>query len=117
MTAQFVVLLTDENDPDRGEIKVLASAGDVARYVEVLLESGAAPERVRVFHGAEIALEISYRPVVSLSASREQPAAPSSESLPVADPGEAEAAPESEEPAETPGMRNGVRFSELFRPS
>ena len=118
MTAQFVVLLTDEDTSDRGEIKVLSSAGDVAHYVEVLLESGVDQERIRVFHGAEIGLEISYRPVVSLSASREQAPGQSKEPVPEDDTGSEEAVPEGEEEAaEIPGMRNGVRFSELFRPS
>jgi len=117
MTAQFVVLLTDESESDRGEIKVLTSAGDVARYVEVLLESGVAQERIRVFHGAEVGLEVSYRPVVSLSASHEKTTVQSKEPIPGEDTGEGEAVPGEDEGAEVPGMRNGVRFSELFRPS
>src|SRR5574342_476751 len=68
MTAQFMVLLTEDGDATRGEVKFLGSPNDVANYIEVLLEAGHAREKVRVFQGEEIGVEISYRPVVSLSA-------------------------------------------------
>ncbi len=117
MTAQFMVLLTDEKDAARGEIRWLDSASAVARFIETLLEGGFDGECIRVFHASEVALEVTYRPVVSLSASADPP-----QQTP-ADPGEPEGdeypvdgQAEGEEPEEQ-GVRNGVRLSELFRPS
>ncbi len=116
MTAQFVVLLTDEKDVARGEIRLLTTAGDVARHIEVLLEGGYAQENIRVFHGTEIELAVSYRPVVSLSAAEDEP--PDSVPGPTPDAGWVDGdVPEGDEPDEAQGVRNGVRFSELFRPS
>ena len=118
MTAQFIVLLTEGKDAARGELRFLDAPADVAHYIEVLLEGGHAKENIRVFHGNEIELEVSYRPVVSLAAAEEEDSRPEAEALPE---GEAQNGdlPEGELPEgdEVQGVRNGVRFSELFRPS
>jgi hypothetical protein len=120
MTSQFMVMLTEEKDAARGEIKFLDAPADVAHYIETLLEGGFARENIRVFHGNEIELEISYRPVVSLAASTE-PTPSESEDSPdgPAEPqnGDVPAGDEAPEGDEAQGVRNGVRFSELFRPS
>lgn len=116
MTTSYVVLITDEDRPDSGEVKIIQGEGEVARYVEVLLEGGFSQERIRVFRGAEVSLEVSYRPVVSLTPPAEEPA-------PVARPRDTseerteEDAVQEDQSAEAPGVRNGIRFSELFRPS
>ena len=121
MTAQFIVLLTDEKDAARGEIRWLDSAPAVANYVETLLEGGFASECIRVFHATEIALEVSYRPVVSLAASNDEPhgapAAPAQPEGQNPDPVSQQQADGDELEEEAQGVRNGVRFSELFRPS
>ncbi len=117
MTAQFIVLLTEEKEAARGELKFLNAPVDVAHYIEVLLEGGYAKENIRVFHSTEIELAVSYRPVVSLAAAEEEPP----ESAPDASPEDAGSrdgdVPEGDESDEAQGVRNGVRFSELFRPS
>ncbi|HSP55904.1 MAG TPA: hypothetical protein VLS25_09990 [Dehalococcoidia bacterium] len=120
MTAQFMVLLTDEKDAARGEVRWLDSAAAVAHYVETLLEGGFSSECIRVFHATEIALEVSYRPVVSLAASNDEPHdAPAAQAQPEGEnphpSADEQADGEFEEEAQ--GVRNGVRFSELFRPS
>ena len=116
MAAQFIVLLTEETEAARGELKFLDTPADVARYIEVLLEGGFAKENIRVFHGNEIELAVSYRPVVSLATADEAPAEPATD-----EPDDAGArdgdVPEGDESDEGQGVRNGVRFSELFRPS
>ena len=119
MTAQFLVVLVDDKDPERGEFRLVDGPADVARYVETLLEAGYGQERVRVFEAAEIHLEVNYRPVVSLGADCAPAAVPASAppqtDEPVEDEDEQQA--ESDDANEAQGMRNGVRFSELFRPS
>jgi hypothetical protein len=121
MTSQFMVLLTEEKGAARGELKFLASATDVAHYIETLLEGGFDRESIRVFHGSEIELEISYRPVVSLSAAAEPPPPEEPEApAPAAaesQNGDVPAEGDAAEGEEVQGVRNGVRFSELFRPS
>ena len=120
MTSQFLVVLVDDKDPERGESRLVDGPADVARYVETLLEAGYGQERVRVFESSEIHLEVNYRPVVSLGADSAPAAAPTS-APPEADEsvddevGEQQA--DGADSAEAQGMRNGVRFSELFRPS
>ncbi len=117
MTAQFIVLLTEEKEAARGELKFLNAPVDVAHYIEVLLEGGYAKENIRVFHSTEIELAVSYRPVVSLAAAGDVPPEQPAEAAPE------NAAPrdgdvlEGNESDEVQGVRNGVRFSELFRPS
>jgi len=116
-----MVLLTDEKDAARGEVRWLDSAAAVAHYVETLLEGGFRSECIRVFHATEIALEVSYRPVVSLAASNDEPRdAPAARDQPEGedpDPSAGEQADDGELEEEAQGVRNGVRFSELFRPS
>lgn len=119
MTAQFLVVLVDDKDPERGEFRLVDDPADVARYVENLLEGGYGQERIRVFEAAELHLEVNYRPVVSLgadSAPAEAPASapPQTDEL-VEDEGEQQA--DGNNSTEAQGMRNGVRFSELFRPA
>lgn len=119
MKPQFMVLLVEEGGTARGEIKFLDGPDEVTRYVEVLLEGGFARESIRVFHGDEIDLEISYRPVVALSVAGEAQSDADGE----APPGDGEwrggdlPAGEAPEVDEEQGVLNGVRFSEQFRPS
>jgi hypothetical protein len=116
-----MVLLSEEQDAARGEIKFLSTPADVAHYIESLLEGGFARESIRVFHGNEIELEISYRPVVSLAASDDSTAPQGDDQMSSAPPepqnGDVPADAEAAEGDEAQGVRNGVRFSELFRPS
>lgn len=118
MTAQFMVLLTEEGDATRGEVKFLSSPNDVANYIEVLLEAGHAREKIRVFQGEEVGVEISYRPVVSLAAAGDassETEIPDAFAVGVASNGDAPAQEAAGD--DGPGMLNGVRLSELFRPS
>ena len=119
MTAQFLVVLVDDKDPERGELRLVDGPADVARYVVTLLEDGHLQDRIRVFEAAEIHLEVNYRPVVSLSADSASVAAPINAQPQtdeaVEDEGEQQA--DCDDSTEAQGMRNGVRFSELFRPS
>lgn len=117
MTAHFMVLLTDEGAAARGEVKFFNGADDVAQYIEVLLDGGFAKENILVFHGKEVELEISYRPVVSLSAAGEgssdadadEPSRIGRNGAPSAD-----KTPEGEDGV---GVMKGARLAELFRPS
>lgn len=116
MAAQFMVLLTEEGNATRGEMKHLESAEDVANYIEVLLEGGFTRENIRVFHGEEIEVEVTYRPVVSLSPAGGQPPEAYRVGAPDSEDTEDEAVPVTRGD-DGQGVINGVRLSEQFRPS
>jgi len=125
MLNEMIVLVSDIDDASHGEINVLDGPVEAARFVEALLEAGLEQERVRVFGGDELQMQIHQRPVVSLitngggwqeKAQADQAAA-----------GQAvEASPEQEQLAASeiktdrvtkPFERNGERFSSQFRPA
>jgi hypothetical protein len=112
-----MVLLTEDGDVTRGEVKFLNSSNDVANYIEVLLEAGHAREKVRVFQGEEIGVEISYRPVVSLSAADTHTEAEGQDVLGIGVAQNGDVPVKETAGNDGPGMLNGVRLSELFRPS
>lgn len=127
MATQLVVFVADQDDPRRGEVTVLDDPRKAERLLETLLEAGFERERIRIFHAAELEMEVKHRLVVSLvaDAARESAAAAeAAEESPVASddpPGSesAEGQPDAEEgeAADGPFVQNGVRFSSMFRPS
>ncbi len=140
MSNKVIVMVSDLDDASHGEINVLESHEHAARFVETLLESGFEQERVRVFGGDELQMQVQHRPVVNLltgargrkeetpgeedQASAQEPA-PQQESVETAS-AKAETAGASvtshvkavlDEIAAQPFVRNGVRFSSQFRPA
>ena len=111
MTVAIVVLVSDHNDPGRGEITLLDDPRDAERMIEELLEAGYEQERIRVFDALEVEMQVRHRPVVSLFRPQPEPAFAAGE-----DGVEADGA-DGEEAEGTPFVRNGVRFSSLFRPA
>jgi hypothetical protein len=120
-------MVSDLDDAIHGEINVLQSQEEATRLVETLLESGFEQERIRIFVGDEMQMEVRHRPVVSLSTT--DTGRTSKEDTP---PAKAPEAPDSqeeepvtvsararslhfEEVAAEPFIKNGVRFSSLFR--
>ena len=67
MEAKTILLVSDSNDCTFGEIIVLDENRKAESTIEVLLEAGFEQERVRVFTGAEINIQVSYRPLVVLA--------------------------------------------------
>lgn len=119
MSGSVIVLVTDLDDPKHGEISVLESPVKAARLVETLLEAGFAQERIRVFHGAEMQAQVTYRPVVALSGEvAELAGEPAEDAKGSKDGGEGtegESEAEGESANEEPGVKDGVKFSSLFR--
>lgn len=127
MATQLVVFVADEDDPSRGEVTVLEDPRKAEHLLETLLEAGFEQERIRIFHAAELEMEVKQRPVVSLlvDAARASTASTDAdEESPV--PSDDPPAPESEEGqpdaeegegADGPFVQNGVRFSSMFRPA
>ena len=125
MSDRAIVMIYDQDDQKRGEISVVDNAHKAARLVETLLEAGFEQERIRIFTGAEMEMQVTHRPVVALVGG-EVPVAEPDRAIDV--PAESEAEPEEALPrakAElqevganaAPFVKDGVRFSSLFRPA
>ena len=127
MSNSVIVVVSDLDDPKHGELNVLESHQKAARMVETLLEAGFEHDRIRIFNGDEMGMQIAHRPVVALvfgsganGASQVEDEAPTDQT-PVAEaatPTRVSSKAKSEVPAEaavTPFIRNGERFSTQFR--
>jgi hypothetical protein len=124
MADKMIVLVCDLDDAIHGEINVLDGPEETTRFVESLLESGFERERIRVFLGDEMQMEIHHRPVVSLlgneRTSAEEPIRQDAEVAPQ-DSDEAESvttrsATLQPDQGQEPFVKNGVRFHTQFRP-
>lgn len=128
MAHNVIVLVSDLDNAIRGELNVLENVEEATRLVETLIESGFEQERIRVFLGDEMQMEIRHRPVVSLAsdsvgqATKEAAQAKEEEGSPT---------PKEESPraatiraaslvldgvTSEPFTRNGKRFSTMFGP-
>ena len=125
MSDRTIVVIYDQSDEKRAEISVLENAHKAARLVETLLEAGFEQERIRIFTGAEMEMQVTHRPVVALVGS-DAPVESAEKAIDA--PVETEAEPEEALPrakaelqeagvSATPGVKDGVRFSSLFRPA
>lgn len=115
MPAKFIVMISDPEDPRRGEITVVDDPRTATHLVETLLEAGFQQERIRLFSGDQAEMLVSSRPVVSLVDEQPTPIRPVDEAI---TPPESARAEEEEAKEEvTPFVRDGVRFSSLFRAS
>ena len=101
MQTKIIIVVTDTDDEKHGEISVVDDVKRAERLVETLIEAGFGQERIRVFSGRELDIQVSQHPVVSL----------------IKGEGEAEdSTEEGQEPEEDAGSaESGVRFSSLFR--
>jgi len=107
MSEKFLVFLSDEDSPDRGEIRFFDDAEQGSLHAESLLESGYEQPRIRVFTSTEVEVLVSHRPVVSLVDPD------GSEKRDAAEEGE----PSENGEGETAGVKDGVRLSSMFNQS
>jgi hypothetical protein len=63
MVTRIIVLVADRDDPKHGEITVLEDRHKAERLVETLLEAGFEQERIRVFAGTALDMQIAHRPM------------------------------------------------------
>ncbi len=126
--SKAIVLVADRDDAKHGEITVVDDLRKAERLVETLLEAGFDRERIQVFVGNSLGMQVAQRAVVSLvgdgvSAEGEgaDPATDTGEvesgqRTAVADPEPAEVQAEAEESdPDAAYSRGGVRFSSLFK--
>lgn len=130
MSNEVIVLVSDLDNANHGELKTLGSQEEAARLIESLLESGFETERIRAFHANKIEMHVSHRPVVALVGGEQSVAVDSEpdltvdEEIEVSEPerelvavGASAKAEIRQEVAPRPFVRDGVRFSSLFRPA
>jgi len=130
MPDRVIVMVCDLDDPKHGELNVLENHQKAVSMVETLLEAGFEQERIRIFNGEEMGMQVVHRPVVALVAS----SAPIRDADPVQVDSRTEETPVEKAPvvarasskakaavpveaAAAPFVRNGVRFSTQFRPA
>ncbi|MEO6196696.1 MAG: hypothetical protein ABIP58_01165 [Dehalococcoidia bacterium] len=128
MAHNVIVLVSDLDNAIRGELNVLESVEEATRLVETLIESGFEQERIRVFLGDEMQMEIRHRPVVSLAsdsvgqATKEAAQAKEEEGSPAPKEESSRAATARaaslvlDGVTSEPFTRNGKRFSTMFGP-
>ncbi len=121
MSGKTLVVIYDQEDDKHGEISITESPQKAARLVETLLEAGFERDRIRIFTGGEMSMQVTHRPVVALvddGTPREQ----ASETVEEA-PKTTKAEPEevlvkaASKDAAAPLTKDGVRFSQAFRPA
>ncbi|MCH8813660.1 MAG: hypothetical protein IH957_00995 [Chloroflexi bacterium] len=130
MSNEVIVLVSDLDDAGHGELKTFGNQDEAARLIESLLESGFDTKRIRAFHATRIEMKVSHRPVVALvggelsSAVESEPEPTVEEVIEASDPerelvavGATAKAEIRREVAPEPFVRDGVRFSSLFRPA
>lgn len=131
MSDRVIVMVSDLDDGQHGEINIFEEPAKATELIESLLGSGFEQERIRVFHGDEMEMQVSHRPVVALvdgegpSAADAPPQAVEEEPReartdaqePVAARASSVRAEIREEVAATPFVKDGVRFSSLFKPA
>ena len=109
MSTKFIVMISDRDDAKRGEITVADNPRRAAHLVETLLEAGFQQEQIKLFSGDETEMRVSSRPVVALMDGSSTRTARGS-----VEPDEA--AEKSADEEVRPFVKDGVRFSSLFRP-
>lgn len=136
MSERVIVIVSDLDDGSHGEVNVFEEPAKATELIESLLGSGFEQERIRVFHGDEMEMQVSHRPVVALvgvedeTAAEEPPEAAESEAPetevsasssgqpePVTATAEPVRAEIREEVTAAPFVKDGVRFSTQFKPA
>ena len=67
LDTKVIVITEDLDDSERRDVAILNGSAEAERLIETLLEAGVAQERIRVFTGAEVEMEVSQRPTVTLA--------------------------------------------------
>lgn len=118
MAARTLIILNN-GDPNRVEMTEFSDAQEAQSYVEELLAAGTPQEQIRAFNAVELDMQVSHRPVVSFGGSAEtssQPVASGQVQASVDGAAAVDGSTEGAGEEETPMVRDGVRFSSLFKP-
>lgn len=123
MSERTIVLVYDGTDQKHAETSVMDDPHAAARLVETMLEAGFEQGRIRIFTGTEMEMQVTHRPVVAL-VNGDAPGETQEKAIDAPADNEADteqalprAKAEREEAGVSAiaGMKDGVRFSSLFR--
>ena len=64
---KVIVITEGLNDSERRDVAILNGSAEAARLIETLLQAGVTQDRIRVFTGAEVEMEVTQQPVVTLT--------------------------------------------------
>ncbi len=127
MSGQVIIVVSDLDDPKHGEITVAENPKEAAHHIETLLEAGFEQDRLRVFNGSEMSLRVVHRPVVALVSGGSSGTAAGATDNSSDHQTDIQREPEPvvlrtknetrEEVKAAPLVKNGVRFSAMFRPA
>ena len=130
MANSVMVMIADKDNAKHGEMKVLSGPEEAASHIQSLIESGLEQKRIRAFYADRMEMKVSHRPVVALvdgdrslatepeCVSNDDRIESRSEEPVLVTAGALPARPEiRQELAAQPFVRDGVRFSSLFRPA
>jgi hypothetical protein len=113
---QVMVIVSDLDNANHGEINVVGSISKAARLVETLLETGLDEARIRVFAGSEVEMRVRHKPIVSLVANNEGSKFELDDGVDKpAETFDADAESSEQEGTAAPYQQNGVRFANAFR--
>jgi hypothetical protein len=128
MAGKTVVMVLDRDDPKRGEITMLTEPHEAARLAEDLIESGVEVDRIRIFDATELGMRVVHKPIVTLGVDDNQDHVIHTTDDPLLDHEEPEPIgvrsggsddethlDDAQSFSDEPLMRNGVRFSSLFK--
>jgi hypothetical protein len=73
---KLIIIISQESKDDWAKARVFDNPGEAATLVEMLVGDGLAPEQVSVFSATQMIVNVAYRPVVKLKASRKQAKSP-----------------------------------------
>ena len=62
----FIVLVADEGDLEHATTRVLHSVEEAASLVQAQVEAGTEQSRIRVFASTEMAIKVTFRPLVTI---------------------------------------------------
>lgn len=124
MTSRTLILIDDGDGSGRVQFLEFADGHEAEQRLEQLIAEGIPQESIRAFTATELEMQVSHRPVVSLNGGSASQSAPAPEVAPVTansqsqdgDPAGQDAAAPADGDGESPMIRDGVRFSSLFKP-
>ena len=67
LDTKVIVITEDLNDPERRDVAILNGSAEAERLIETLLREGVTQERIQVFTGAKVEMEVTQQPVVTLA--------------------------------------------------
>ncbi|MCH8814622.1 MAG: hypothetical protein IH957_05905 [Chloroflexi bacterium] len=115
MASRYLLFLADEKDRERGGISFFDDAKEAAGHAESLLEAGYEQDRIRIFSSDEMDVEVTHKPVVSLTGADREASQPSEATVSPEAESDDDDDDDDDEKSEVAGVKDGVRLSSLFK--